>query len=244
MVGVRGNARCNIASAAGQVTGGEFLAGNTSTGYAVHTVRGVYAGVVNKEPSGGVTWTNARGIEVNMDLDQGSAGNVNTITNAAMIWGKYNLPTASTYSVVTNGYGILLDNEAVGGTGQMLDAGFYLTDTNLSGGIKGWDFGIDFSGISSGSFGTADIRGVNGETLDNNTDGLWTSSGSIVANSNYVIEGLSTGRNILRTATFTFNDGTDATTIKVGTEITIQNNNHTNITDVGLTFIPPVDMPK
>ena len=97
-----------------------------------------------------------------MDLDQGTSGNANTITNAAMIYGVYNLPTTATYSTVTNGYGCWLRNEAVGGTGQMLDAGYYLDDASMSGGISGWDFGLDFNGIGASGFGTADIRLNNG----------------------------------------------------------------------------------
>lgn len=180
LISVRGNARVDtIDSAAGTVIGGKFQAGNMGTGTDLLTATGVYVDVVNKIPSGATTWTNARGYEVSMDLDQGSAGNVNTITNSAMFYGVYNLPTVDTYATVTNGYGIFVRNEAVGGTGQMLDAAFYADDLNHSGGIHGWDYGIDFSGITSGAFGTADIRGVNGETISNNTDGAWTFVGNV-----------------------------------------------------------------
>jgi len=110
-----------------------------------------------------------------MDLDQGTSGNANTVTNAYMFYGVYNLPTVGTYSTVTNGYGIFVRNEAVGGTGQMLDAAFYADDKSHSGSVKGWDFGIDFSGVgsNSGGFGTADIRGALGETIVNSPDGTW-----------------------------------------------------------------------
>ena len=94
---------------------------------------------------------NNRGVEINMDLNQGSSGNVNTITNAYMLYGVYNLPTVAEYATVTNGYGIYLRNEQVGGDGQMLDAGFWLDDLNMGGSVNGWDYGIDFSGIGSGS---------------------------------------------------------------------------------------------
>lgn len=182
LIGARGNARVDtIDSAAGTVTGGKFQAGNMGTGTDLLTATGVYVDVVNKIPSGATTWTNARGYEVSMDLDQGSAGNVNTVTNAYMFYGVYNLPTVDAYATVTNGYGIFVRNEAVGGTGQMLDAAFYADDLSHSGGIYGWDFGIDFSGITSGAFGTADIRGVNGETISNNTDGLWILSGNVIS---------------------------------------------------------------
>jgi len=170
LIGVRGNARVHtIDSPSGTVMGGKFQAGNMTTGTDLTTVTGVYVDVVNKIPSGATTWTNARGYEVSMDLDQGSSGNVNTITNACMFYGNYNLPTVNTYATVTNGYGMFIRNEAVGGTGQMLDAGFYLDDLNHSGGIKGWDYGVDFSGIgaNSGTFGTADFKLSNGALINN-----------------------------------------------------------------------------
>jgi hypothetical protein len=166
VTGVRGNARVNVESAAGTAVGGEFLSGNMSAGYSLANATGVYSGVTNKVPSGAVTWTNARAFEANMDLDQGTAGNTNTITNAYMFYGNYNLPTAGSYATVTNGYGIFVRNEAVGGTGQMLDAAFYADDLNHSGGIKGWDYGLDFSGITA-NFGTADIRFSDGGLINN-----------------------------------------------------------------------------
>jgi hypothetical protein len=177
LIGVRGNARVHtIDSPSGTVIGGKFQAGNMTTGTDLSTATGVYVDVVNKEPSGATTWTNARGYEVSMDLNQGSVGNVNTVTNAYMFYGVYNLPTVDTYATVSNGYGVFIRNEAVGGTGQMIDAGFYLDDLNLSGGVKGWDYGIDFSGIgsNSGSFGSADIRLANGALLNNSSNTLFT----------------------------------------------------------------------
>jgi hypothetical protein len=165
LIGVRGNARVNVGSGSGNVCGGKFQAGNMSAGYDLAGVRGVYVDVVNKIPSAAsVTWDVARGLEVSMDLDQGSAGHTNTVTDAQGLYICYNAPTAGSYATITNGYGVFLRNEAVGGTGQMLDAAIYVDDKNHSGGIKGWDYGIDFSGIgsNSGSFGTADFRFANG----------------------------------------------------------------------------------
>ena len=179
LIAVRGSARVDtIDSAAGTVMGGKFQAGNMGTGTDLSVVRGVYSEVVNKTPSGATTWTYARGYEANMDLDQGTSGNANTITNAYMFYGNYNLPTTATYSTVTNGYGIYVSNEAVGGTGQTLDAAFLATDVNM--GVSGWDYGIDFNSIGSNGFNTADIRGNNGEIIHNNTDGSWDFGTAII----------------------------------------------------------------
>lgn len=185
IIGVHGNARLGIGSGSGNVIGGYFQAGTgapDSPGWAAGVVRGVYAEVVNKTPTAAsVTIANARGVEVNMDLDQGTSGHTTTITTACMFYGNYNAPTSGTYTTITNGYGAYLVNEAVGGTGQMLDAALYVTDASMSGGIKGWAYGIDFSGIgaASGSFGTADIRLANGETIDNSTNGIISMVGAV-----------------------------------------------------------------
>ena len=174
LIAIKGNACVNtIDSPAGNVIGGHFQAGNMDVGTDLAIVRGVYTELVNKIPVGATTWTYAKAYEANMDLDQGTSGNVNTITNAYMFYGVYNLPTVDTYATVTNGYGVFIRNEAVGGTGQMLDAAFYADDASMSGGIFGWDYGLDFGSMGSAGFGTADIRGCNAETIDNITDGVW-----------------------------------------------------------------------
>jgi len=112
---------------------------------------------------GATTWTYARGHEINMDLDQGSAGNVNTITNSDGLYVLFNLPTDGTYVSVGTGYGVRIVNEAVGGTGQALDAAIYIDDVSMSGGIHGWDYGIDMSGVSG--FTIADINTSSGAKI-------------------------------------------------------------------------------
>lgn len=224
LIGVRGNGRVNIASPAGTVIGGKFQAGNMTAGYALGTATGVYVDVVNKDPSGGATaWTNARGYEVSMDLNQGTAGNVNTVTNAYMFYGVYNLPTVDTYATVTNGYGIFVRNEAVGGTGQMIDAAFYADDLNQSGGVHGWDYGIDFSGIgsNSGSFGSADIRLANGEEINNSTDGTITITDG--TNTLATITDQGTTGNINASGDFTVTDNNGATLAASGDSLVSTN---------------------
>ena len=167
LIGVRGNVRNNFASPAGTIRGGQFQAGNMTAGFNTGTATGVYSETVTKVPTAAsATWTNAKGYEVIMDLDQGSSGHTNTVTNAYMFYGNYNLPTAGTYATVTNGYGIWVQNEAIGGTGQMIDAAFYVADKSHSGGIKGWDYGIDLSGVVA-NFGTADMKLSDGGLISN-----------------------------------------------------------------------------
>ena len=66
---------------------------------------------------------------------------------------------------VTAGYGIYLENEAVGGNGETLDAGIYFKDTNISGGNYAFTYGIDFTG---GTYATADIKMSASGVLDVN----------------------------------------------------------------------------
>jgi hypothetical protein len=185
LTGARINARVNVASPSGTVMAVEALAGNQDAGYDLSIVRGVYSGLTNKVPSGAVTWTYARAFEANMDLDQGTSGNTNTITNAYMFYGVYNLPTAGSFSTVTNGYGIYLRNEAVGGTGQALDAALYIDDASMSGGISGWDYGIDMNGIGASGFTVANIRLENGICIfsgaQTTEDGVYGEVGSVDA---------------------------------------------------------------
>ena len=40
-------------------------------------------------------------------------------------------------------YGVEIINEANGGTGQALNSAIFIDDINMSGGVKGWDYGIE-----------------------------------------------------------------------------------------------------
>lgn len=183
LIGIKGNARVDVESASGKVIGGYFLAGNSDAGgFGLDIARGVYAGVTNKVPAAAsVTWNTARGYEVSMDLDQGTSGHTTTITNAQMFYGVYNLPTSGTYATVTNGYGVYLKNEAVGGTGQTLDAALYVADASMSGGIKGWDYGVDLSGVAAG-YTISDIKLSSGAKIFTgsaaNGDAVYTEVGA------------------------------------------------------------------
>ena len=175
LIGVRGNARVGIDSASGKVIGGYFTAGNgdpvDDVGYELDIMRGVYAGVCSKAPEDTTATINtACGYEVSMDLDQGTDGHAVTITDAQGLYIVYNTATAGSYATITNGYGVYIKNEATSGTGAALDAAVFIDDTSIGGGLKGWDYGIDMSGVAAG-FTTADIRLGKGELIDNNNDG-------------------------------------------------------------------------
>lgn len=74
-----------------------------------------------------------------------------------------------------NDYVMRLENEAVGGNGRQMDGGIQLVNTNMSGGVYGFTYGLDLSGAD---ISTADIILQNGETIKNTTDGIITLTGA------------------------------------------------------------------
>lgn len=77
-------------------------------------------------------------------------------------------------SVTGNDCLLALENEAVSGTGQIMNSAIRIFDTNM--GVDGFTYGID---MSSSNIGTADIILQNGETISNATDGEVEISGKI-----------------------------------------------------------------
>jgi len=183
LIGVRGNARCDVASTSGKAIGGYFLAGNTTAGFNMNEVRGVYCGTVTKTPTAAdATWVNVKGIEIVTGNTATGATYKTDITNLYGIRLRIGSSTGSGSNVcgdITNGYGVWVDHEQQGQACRLLDAGFYLSATGISGGTKAWDYGIDMSGVGS-QMGTADIRLCNGEKIDNLTDGTVKVTGALV----------------------------------------------------------------
>ena len=172
--GVYGRAVIDIDSPSGTLQGGQFKATSGSCASCADAVNlatatGLYVEVGHGNAGGTAkTLVNARALELNLDLDAADVA----VTNAYGIYMKYN--TGSSGGVITNGYGLWIDNESVQGTGQTMDAGFYLSDTSVA--TAGWDYGLDFS---AASIGTADIRLSNGETIFNSPDGVIAFSGAL-----------------------------------------------------------------
>jgi len=73
----------------------------------------------------------------------------------------------------TSEYVVRVRNSSTSGSGA--DAGIYLSsDYGSSATTDSFDYGIDFSGAA---LNTAEIKGENGETIDNGTDTAWTIGG-------------------------------------------------------------------
>ena len=172
-IGVKGNARMDVDSAAGTLIGGQFLTGNGSvtTGYDINLMRGVYVGVTKKTGASAAIVA-ARGIEVVMDWDQ------ITTTTTTLTGARIELQSGSTASAPTNSAGLHITNQNVTGTGQQYDAAILVTQLS-NGSQAGFGYGVDFGDTSfaddgvtftNNLFGTADIRLCTGGTIKNTTD--------------------------------------------------------------------------
>lgn len=174
--GVRGNARLEVASTSGSTYGGYFQAGNgtySSAGDGVNLglAVGALAEVVTSSAGGSArTITEARGLYVSMDIDQADT----VITTGHAI--KVNIQSGSTGATHGTVHGLYLESEAVGGTGQQMDSAIYVKTTNQSGGVKGWNYGLNMSGAD---FNSEDIVLQNGETISNATDGTIAITGTL-----------------------------------------------------------------
>lgn len=101
--------------------------------------------------------------------------------NAANLYGHLiTIQTRGDEVITTNDFGIMINNEAVGGNGRQMDAGIYLKSTNVST-PYGFAYGVDLAG-AAGEIATADIRLSNGETISNITDGKIILSGTLNVN--------------------------------------------------------------
>jgi hypothetical protein len=115
--GVRGNARANIASAAGTFRGGDFQAGNgTTIGVAAGTLEGVFAEAVLKAGSAGAhTIAAMRGLVAGLDAN-GDANATVTAGRAIYAYVRSGLATLTASCVA------FLQHEAVAGAGKTLTA--------------------------------------------------------------------------------------------------------------------------
>ena len=127
-------------------------------------IQGALIEAIGKAPSNASTITDMRGCLVNTEWAA-----LNTITNLKSLHVRTHSLNAAGAGSFGTGYGIYIENEAVGGNGQAYDAGIYFKGTNLSAGNKAFTYGIDFSG---GTYGIADIQLSDGSVI-NTPDNRW-----------------------------------------------------------------------
>lgn len=151
---------------------GALLQAANSDGISVSVLNGALIEAMGKSTATAATISTMRGLLINTEWSA-----KDTVTDLRVLHVRTHTRDNATEGYFSNsGYGIYLENEAVGGNGQALTSGIYFKGTNLSAGNKAFTYGIDFSG---GTFGTAEIRFSNGETIDNLTDGRLSITGDL-----------------------------------------------------------------
>lgn len=172
VTGIRSRASLITTDTTAQCQGGLFQAANTD-GIDVGVLNGLLAEAIGKSDTTAAAISTMRGALIGAEWEA-----FDTVTDLKTLHIRTHTRNNAGAGSFDTGYGLFIENEAVGGNGQALDAGIYFKDTNLSGGNTAFDYGIDFSG---GTFLTAEIMLSNGETIDNLTDGEIEFSGEIIA---------------------------------------------------------------
>ncbi len=161
--GIRSRASAVTTDTSAQFQGGLFQAANNDN-INVGVLNGLVAEAIGKATTNAAAIGTMRGALIGAEWSA-----KDTVTDLRTLHVRTHTRDNATEGYFSNsGYGIYVENEAVGGNGQALTAGIYFKGTNLSAGNKAFAYGIDFSGAT---FGTAEIRFSNGETIDNLTDG-------------------------------------------------------------------------
>ncbi len=174
---------------------------STATGASTSDLRGLYAQAISNDGLNGGTITAiyanpiAKGTSTTVTLrgiliDTETEGTPTALTN---MYGMY-IRNKSTISVSGDNYSIVIDNEKMG-SGEVQDAGIQLKTTTWGAGVTAWTYGIDMN--QTGAFGTADIRLMNGETIDNTTDGIINFGGELSSVLTYSKDVGSTTRDLL-----------------------------------------------
>ncbi len=180
--GIRSRASAVTTDTSAQFQGGLFQAANNDN-INVGVLNGLVAEAIGKATTNAATISTMRGALIGAEWSA-----KDTVTDLRTLHVRTHTRDNATEGYFSNsGYGIYVENEAVGGNGQALTAGIYFKGTNLSAGNKAFDYGIDFSG---GTYGTAEIRFSNGETIDNLTDGQLDITGDLVVSATLTAEQL------------------------------------------------------
>ena len=157
VVGLRSRASLVTTDTTATAQGAEIQAANND-GIDAGVLNGAVIEAIGKSSSTAATITMMRGALV------GSEWNAkDTVTSLRTLHIRTHTRNAATEGYISGtGYLLYLENEAVGGNGQVLDAGIYFKETNLSGGNKAFTHGIDFSG---GTYQSSQIKFAEGELI-------------------------------------------------------------------------------
>jgi len=149
VTGIRSRARLKTTDTTATAQGALLQAANED-GINAGVLNGALIEAIGKSDANAATIAVMRGALINTEW-----GDYDTVTNLKTLHVRTHSRNAAGAGSFGTGYGLYIENEAVGGNGQALDAGIYFKGTNLSAGNKAFTYGIDFSG---GTFGVADIN--------------------------------------------------------------------------------------
>ena len=150
LTGIRSRVTGNAASAGANVRGAYLEAKGGASKFAAM----LEGALIHADYSAGSVTVSGdvRGLAV--QISQGTG------LNAANLYGILtNIQTRGNETITGDDVGLMIRNEAVGGTGRQMDSAIKIAELNLSGGVKGFGYGIDLTGAS---YGTADIRLTSG----------------------------------------------------------------------------------
>ena len=156
VIGMRSRSQLVTSDTTATAQGGLFQAANND-GIDVGVLNGIVSEAIGKSGSTSATITTMRG-----GLSGAEWGAKDTVTNLFGHHIRIHSLNAAGEGSFGTGYGLYIENEAVGGNGQALDAGIYFKGTNLSAGNKAYTHGIDFSGAT---YGTTEIKLKDGGTI-------------------------------------------------------------------------------
>lgn len=158
VTGLRSRARLKTTDASTRTAQGALLQAANEDGIDAGVLNGALIEAIGKSDSTASTISMMRGCLVNTEWYAKE-----TVTDLRVLHVRTHTRDAATEGYVSGtGYGIYIENEAVGGNGQALDAGIYFKGTNLSAGNKAFTYGIDFSG---GTFASEEIKLANGSVI-------------------------------------------------------------------------------
>lgn len=152
--------------------GAEIQAANND-GINAGCLNGAVIEAIGKSTSNAATITMMRGLLVSAEWSA-----KDTITDLRVLHVRVHTRDNATEGYFsTSGYGIMVENEAVGGNGQALTAGIYFKGTNLSGN----DFAVLGIDLSGATITTADIKFHHGTTLLDDGTSLTLAGANFVA---------------------------------------------------------------
>jgi len=136
---------------------GALLQAANNDGINAGVLQGALIEAIGKSTTTAATISTMRGALIGTEW-----GALDTVTNLKTLHVRGHSRNAAGAGSFGTGYGIYIENEAVGGNGQAYDAGIYFKGTNLSAGNKAFTYGIDFSG---GTFSSEEIKLANGSVV-------------------------------------------------------------------------------